>query len=66
MDTQEFTKSAEKMLLGFDNIAKELAPHVERVLDMAEQQSKDFERKKNNIEKDIDSGARTTRHRLHL
>jgi hypothetical protein len=66
MNTDELTKSAEKMLFGFDNVAKELTPYIQRMLNQINSKNEAFDAKKNDIDKEIDRGARTTRHRLHL
>jgi hypothetical protein len=66
MITDEFAKSAEKILSEFDNMAKELTPYIEKMLNQIDSKSAAFQAKKNNINKEINNGARTTRHRLHL
>ena len=66
MLSDELTKGAEKMLSGFDGMAKELTPYIERMLDQINSKNVAFDGKKNDINKEIDNGARTTRHRLHL
>jgi hypothetical protein len=66
MDTEQLTNSAERMLLEFDEMAKELTPHIERILNQVKNKSVEFDAKKDNFNKEINSGARTTRHRLHL
>jgi hypothetical protein len=66
MITDELTKSAEKILSEFDDMAKELTPYIERMLNQINSKSEAFDNKKNHLNKEIDRGARTTRHRLHL
>lgn len=66
MHTDKLTECAEKILSNFDNAAKELMPHIEKMLNKINSKSEGFETKKDIISKDIERGARTTQHRLHL
>jgi hypothetical protein len=66
MNTDELTRSAEKMLSGFDDAVKELTPHIVEMLDKIKNKSEEFESQREVITKEIDRGARTTKHRLHL
>lgn len=66
MRTDKLIECAEKVLSGFDDATKELTPHIEKILDNISSKSEAFEIQKRNINKDIERGARTTRHRLHF
>jgi hypothetical protein len=66
MRTDKLTECAEKMLSDFDNAAKELIPHIEDMLAKIDSKREAFKTKKKIINKDIERGARTTRHRLHF
>ncbi len=66
MNTDELTKSAEKILSEFDGLAKELTPYIAKMLNQINSKSEAFDNQKNHLNREIDSSARTTRHRLHL
>lgn len=64
MDTKKLNQSADKILSGFDRMAKQLAPRVDKIIDDMEQKSKTFDDGFKQAEKDISRGARTTKHRI--
>lgn len=66
MLTDELIKSTEKVLSRFDDATKEMTPYLERMFDKINRKSEAFDAKKEQLSKEIDSGARTTKHRLHL
>lgn len=66
MRADEFTESAEKLIAGFERMASDLLPTVKSVMKRIDRQRIAFEKNKKQIEKEIESGARTTKHRLHL
>lgn len=66
MLTDELIKSAEKILSGFDDVTKEMVPVVERMFNKISSANEVFDNKKEQLNKEIDRGARTTQHRLHL
>jgi len=66
MLADELIKSTEKILSRFDDTAKEMTPYIERMFDKINRKSEAFGVKKDLLNKEIDSGARTTKHRLHL
>lgn len=66
MLADELIKSTEKILSNFDDATKEMAPYIERMFDKINRNNEAFDAKKEQLSKEIDSGARTTKHRLHL
>jgi hypothetical protein len=66
MVTDEFIKSAEKIISEFNDMAKELTPYIERMLNRINNKNEAFDSQKDHLNKEIDRGARTTKHRLHL
>jgi hypothetical protein len=66
MITEEITKNAEKILSEFNVVANELTPYIEKMLNQMNSKHEAFHDKKSLLNKEIDSGARTTKHRLHL
>jgi hypothetical protein len=66
MLADELIKSAEKMLSGFDDATKEMTPYIERMFDKINSKNETFDSKKEQFNKEIERGARTTQHRLHL
>jgi hypothetical protein len=66
MHTDEITKGAEKILAGFGSKAEEISPVIANMLERISKNNAAFDLKKREIEKELDSGARTTQHRLHL
>ncbi|MGZ8907882.1 MAG: hypothetical protein ACXW1U_19445 [Methylobacter sp.] len=66
MLADDLIKSTEKILSSFDDATKEMAPYIERMFDKINRKHEAFDVKKDQLNKEIDSGARTTKHRLHL
>lgn len=66
MVTDELIKSAEKIISEFDDMAKELTPSIVRILNRINSKNEEFDIQKDRLDKEIDRGARTTKHRLHL
>ncbi len=52
----------------FDSIdaTQDLIPYIEKKIAQIDAKIEEFEIKKSNINKEIENGARTTKHRLHL
>lgn len=66
MLTDELIKSTEKILSHFDDATKEMTPYIERMFDKINRKNKAFDAKKEHLNEEINHGARTTKHRLHL
>lgn len=66
MDTRKLTKSAENILSCFEGFVRRIEPDTEKMLAEMEKKSKHFDDKWQQTNKDIDLGARTTKHRLSL
>lgn len=66
MLADDLIKSTEKILSSFDDATKEKATYIERMFDKINRNTEAFDAKKDQLSKEIDSGARTTKHRLHL
>jgi len=66
MHTDEITKGAEKILAGFDSLAEDISPVIANMLERISKNNAAFAVKKRELEKELNGGARTTRHRLHL
>lgn len=66
MLADELIKSTEKILSRFDDATKEMTPYIERMLDKINRRNEAFDARKEKHNEEIDRGARTTKHRLHL
>jgi|GEM_PF-4811820 len=66
MLADELIKSTEKILSSFDDATKEMTPYIERMFDKINRKNETFDTRKEQLNKEIDRGARTTQHRLHL
>ncbi|MGZ5011533.1 MAG: hypothetical protein ACXV74_11285 [Methylobacter sp.] len=66
MLADDLIKSTEKILSSFEDATKEMTPYIERMFDKINRKNEAFDTKKDRLSKEIDSGARTTKHRLHL
>lgn len=66
MITDELKISAEKLLSEFAGVTKELTPHIEKIFEQLAEKKEAFNAQKKKINKEIDNGARITKHRLHL